>query len=163
MADPVSGEEGEGAGSRTAALMPVARLAEATGRPASLFRFLEREVGEVRPLRTARGLAYREADAALLVGMAEALYGEGRALSAVREALAAGEHAALRALGRELLPPEEAGGPHRKPIPNDAIVAAATSGAATTASAKPAPVLTPGASAVLRELMACIDLLGRAR
>ncbi|MEO1102955.1 MAG: hypothetical protein AAFW98_04365 [Pseudomonadota bacterium] len=135
-------------------------LARALGVPATALAFLEGQFPEVRAIRTDGHRTYRLSDAVFLAGLAEALYGEGLPFREVQEQARSGGRAELMQKGAArlgldvaaIMAPEP-----QKPIPQDAIVQRKAG-----VTLRPAPS-SADTEDVLRELMACVRILGAAR
>jgi len=164
------------------AVVTAASLAGRLAVPVSLLSFLEARFPELRGLRSGAARAYRAEDAAVLAGLVDALYGEGRPLPEVRAELrsadgrAAAARRGLRRLGLAAGPPgdtatgdaaaaadedaatDRGGVGATAPIPPDAIVRPRAAGVQQAAAPEPA-----GRDEILRELMACVRILAAAR
>ncbi|WP_075220961.1 MerR family transcriptional regulator [Acuticoccus yangtzensis] len=151
-------EAGEGRG-----LVDAERLADEVGVPASVLTYLEARLPGVHAIAEGRRRLYRPADAALIAGCAELLYGEGRSFREVMGYLRAGKSKAIARRGWALLgeietePAPESGAPSRA-IPADALV---------QHRGRPGPTTplrpTEDPSAILADLIECVRLLEAAR
>ncbi|GAB5375257.1 MAG: hypothetical protein AcusKO_17190 [Acuticoccus sp.] len=140
----------------------VDRLARAVGVPASVLSFLEGQFPEVRAIASPTGRAYRITDAALLAGLVEALYHEGRPFREVQGEARSGARTTLMRRGAALIGVDLAAARATRPsepVPPDAIVRRKGPQPASAPRAA-APV---GADEILAELMACVRILGAAR
>ncbi|ORE96566.1 Transcription regulator MerR family protein [Stappia sp. 22II-S9-Z10] len=159
-ADAHAAERGTGEGR---GLVDAQRLADEVGVPASVLTYLEARLPGVHAIAEGRRRLYRPADAALLAGCAELLYGEGRSFREVMGYLRAGKSKAIARRGWALLgevetePAPENGGPSRA-IPADALV---------QHRGRPGPTTplrpTEDPSAILADLIECVRLLEAAR
>lgn len=144
-----------------AGLIPARELAQRAGVPQSVLSFFEDQFPEIRAVKTDGGRAYRASDAALMAGLAEALYRDGEPFRDVQAKARSGGRDALIATGSEILglslSPADALVP-AAPIPPDAHVR--RRGPAATVSAPPD---APTREDILFELMGCVRTLSDAR
>lgn len=131
--------------------------------PVAVLTFLEARLPEVKAIAEGPVRRYRGEDAALLAGLTELLYDKGVPLRDGLTMLRTGRRASVLAMGRERLrstgPIARMAEPAMRPIPRDAIVH--WRGAPPNRSAEPAEAPEP--SALLAELIACVELLDGAR
>ncbi|UOM33712.1 MerR family transcriptional regulator [Acuticoccus sp. I52.16.1] len=144
-------------------LIDAVRLADEVGVPASVLTYLEARLPGVHSIADGRRRLYRPADAELLAGCAELLYGEGRSFREVMGYLRSGRAKAVAKRGRALLrhvepaAVAEVAAPPRA-IPADALVSH------RGRPVPPQPRATgTDPTAILSELIECVRILEGAR
>ena len=139
-------------------------LARRIGVPASILSFLEEQFPEIRAIKSSGGRVYRAVDAALLAGLVDALYREGLPFREVQEAARSAGRAAIVERGRALIGVDLRAVAPARPvaeIPPDALVH--RKGPKAAPASPPAAGGQTSGEAILRELMACVRILGAAR
>lgn len=139
------------------------KLARRLGVPMSVLSFLEEQFPEIRAMKTPRGRAYRAVDAAFLAGLIDALYRQGYPFREVEALARSSGRAAFVERGGALLgldPRVVAQKPPSAPVPPDALVHTRSG---ETVTPGPAAGAGPEPREILRELMACVRILGAAR
>ncbi|WP_226582817.1 MerR family transcriptional regulator [Acuticoccus sediminis] len=156
-----SGDDGRG-------LIEAVRLADEVGVPPSVLTYLEARLPDVHSIVDGRRRYYRSADAALLAGCAELLYGEGRSFREVMGFLRNGRAKAVAKRGWALLrhveavaPPVASTAPPARAIPPDALVR--HRGRPTAPKSPADPAITVDPSSILAELIECVRVLEAAR
>lgn len=147
---------------RSRGLIEAGWLADEIGVPSSVLIYLEKRLPDVHAIAEGRRRLYRPADAALLAGCADLLYGEGRAFRDVAALLRAGKAGAITKRGRRIIGATMAGENEAAParaIPPDAVVN--HRGRPTAAVVDAGTLVDP--SAILAELIDCVRVLEGAR
>ncbi|MEM8552527.1 MAG: MerR family transcriptional regulator [Pseudomonadota bacterium] len=140
--------------------IPARELAKRAGVPASVLSFFEDQFAQIRSVKTSAGDGYRPRDAALIAGLAHALYVEGRPMREVQNAARSAERDSLVARGAEILglSLEKERHDAAAPVPPDAQVLRRSA----------APILSdppdaPAKAEILNELIVCVRILSEAR
>lgn len=145
---------------RPRGLIDAGWLADELGVPSSVLVYLEKRLPDIHAIAEGRRRLYRAADAALIAGCADLLYGEGRAFRDVAALLRAGKAQAIAKRGRRIIGAVagEAEAAPARAIPPDAVV---RHRGRPTAAATPSAPVDP--ASILAELIDCVRTLEAAR